>query len=125
MVTTANRLYSPRETLNPAKRNVVSDGIGMHALSASIRTKMPGSPRASMTSTANSTIGSVSEAVTTIASRIGGPLSVASAVVAIPLFDTRTPLAPLQDELRAAIQGVVESGTFILGPQVAAFEDEF
>ena len=34
----------------------------MHALSATIRTKIPGSPMASTTSTANSVSGSVSEA---------------------------------------------------------------
>src|SRR5918999_3794505 len=62
--TTANIEYSPRETLKPANRKVVSDGIGMHALSATIRRKIPGSPIASITSTANSTIGSVSDART-------------------------------------------------------------
>src|SRR5947209_9268319 len=43
----------------------------------------------------------------------------------VPLFDTRTPLEPLADELRAAIDRVVEGGRFILGPEVAAFEQEF
>src|SRR3712207_2959734 len=43
----------------------------------------------------------------------------------IPLFDTRTPLAPLQEEIRAAVASVLDSGTFILGPQVKAFEREF
>jgi hypothetical protein len=62
--TTANIEYSPFETLKPANRNVVSDGIGMHALSATIRMKIPGRPMASITSTANWTIGSVSEAKT-------------------------------------------------------------
>ncbi len=42
----------------------------------------------------------------------------------VPLFDTATPLAPLRAELDAAIAGVLDSGRFILGPQVAAFEDE-
>ena len=42
--TTANREYSPRATLKPANRNVVSDGIGMQALSATMSTKMPGRP---------------------------------------------------------------------------------
>ena len=42
VATTANSEYSPRATLKPANRNVASDGIGMHALSATIRTKMPG-----------------------------------------------------------------------------------
>ena len=45
--------------------------------------------------------------------------------MAIPLFDTRTPLAPLQGEIRAAIDEVLESGTFILGPSVRAFEQEW
>jgi len=43
----------------------------------------------------------------------------------VPLFDTRTPLLPLRAELDAAIAGVVDSGAFILGPQVTAFEEEF
>ncbi len=43
----------------------------------------------------------------------------------VPLFDTKTPLAPLQEEIAAAIAGVVEDGRFILGPNVAAFEAEF
>jgi dTDP-4-amino-4,6-dideoxygalactose transaminase len=43
----------------------------------------------------------------------------------IPLFDTHTPLAPLRAELDAAIARVLDSGAFILGPEVAAFEDEF
>ena len=71
VATTANSEYSPRATLKPAKRNVVSDGIGMHALSATIRRKIPGSPMASMTSTANSTIGSVREAITSTKSAPG------------------------------------------------------
>lgn len=43
----------------------------------------------------------------------------------LPLFDTNTPLAPLRAEIDAAIAGVVDSGAFILGPEVAAFEQEF
>jgi dTDP-3-amino-3,4,6-trideoxy-alpha-D-glucose transaminase len=43
----------------------------------------------------------------------------------VPLFDTATPLAPLRAELDAAIAGVLDSGRFILGPQVAEFEREF
>jgi dTDP-3-amino-3,4,6-trideoxy-alpha-D-glucose transaminase len=42
----------------------------------------------------------------------------------VPLFDTKTPLEPLRDDLRAAIDRVVEGGRFILGPEVAAFEAE-
>jgi dTDP-4-amino-4,6-dideoxygalactose transaminase len=44
--------------------------------------------------------------------------------MAVPLFDTASPLAPLRAELRAAILGVVDSGAFILGPEVSAFERE-
>ncbi|MGD0385699.1 MAG: DegT/DnrJ/EryC1/StrS family aminotransferase [Solirubrobacteraceae bacterium] len=43
----------------------------------------------------------------------------------IPLFDTSTPLLPLADELRAAIDRVLSSGRFVLGPEVDAFESEF
>jgi dTDP-3-amino-3,4,6-trideoxy-alpha-D-glucose transaminase len=43
----------------------------------------------------------------------------------VGLFDTRTPLEPLQDELKAAIERVVASGQYILGPEVSAFEREF
>ena len=43
----ANRLYSPFETLKPANSIVASLGMGMQALSSSIRTKTPGSPSAS------------------------------------------------------------------------------
>src|SRR4051812_25568632 len=45
--------------------------------------------------------------------------------MSIPLFDTRTPLRPLQERIGAAIEAVVEDGRFILGPNVAAFEEEF
>jgi dTDP-4-amino-4,6-dideoxygalactose transaminase len=44
--------------------------------------------------------------------------------MAVPLFDTASTLAPLRDELRAAIDRVLESERFILGPEVAAFERE-
>ena len=37
--------YSPFETLKPANSIVASLGIGMQALSSSIRTKTPGRPR--------------------------------------------------------------------------------
>jgi dTDP-4-amino-4,6-dideoxygalactose transaminase len=43
----------------------------------------------------------------------------------IPLFDTSAALAPLQAELRAAIDRVLESQRYILGPEVSAFEQEF
>jgi dTDP-4-amino-4,6-dideoxygalactose transaminase len=46
-------------------------------------------------------------------------------VSAIPLFDLASPLAPLQDRLREAAAMTIESGAFILGPEVEAFESEF
>jgi len=42
----------------------------------------------------------------------------------VPLFDTATPLAPLRERLHAAASGVIDSGRYILGPEVAAFEGE-
>src|SRR5690349_11836882 len=43
----------------------------------------------------------------------------------VPLFETKAPLAPLRGEIDAAMTRVVDSGAFILGPNVSAFEDEF
>jgi dTDP-3-amino-3,4,6-trideoxy-alpha-D-glucose transaminase len=45
--------------------------------------------------------------------------------LSVPLFDTSTPLEPLRKELRAAIDRVLDSERYILGPEVKAFEDEF
>jgi dTDP-3-amino-3,4,6-trideoxy-alpha-D-glucose transaminase len=45
--------------------------------------------------------------------------------VSVPLFDTTTPLEPLQAEIRARIDEVLSGGRFILGPEVEAFEAEF
>jgi dTDP-3-amino-3,4,6-trideoxy-alpha-D-glucose transaminase len=42
----------------------------------------------------------------------------------VPLFDTKTPLEPLQAEFRARIDAVLADGRFILGPELAAFESE-
>lgn len=43
----------------------------------------------------------------------------------VPLFDTATPLTPLREEIRAAIDAVLEHGRYILGPEVGEFEREF
>ena len=43
----------------------------------------------------------------------------------VPLFDPRTPLEPLRDQLREAVLRVLEDGRFVLGPEVEAFEREF
>src|SRR4051794_35848016 len=45
--------------------------------------------------------------------------------MAVPLFDTATPLAPLRSDIDRAIAGVLDEQRFILGPNVAAFEEEF
>jgi len=45
--------------------------------------------------------------------------------MAVPLFDTSTPLAGLREELRAAVDRVLDSGHYILGPEVSGFEQEF
>ncbi len=45
--------------------------------------------------------------------------------MAVPLFDSATPRGPLREELRQAIARVLDSGVFVLGPEVEAFEQEF
>ncbi|HVR06218.1 MAG TPA: DegT/DnrJ/EryC1/StrS family aminotransferase [Solirubrobacteraceae bacterium] len=45
--------------------------------------------------------------------------------MSVPLFDTSSALSPLRAELRAAVERVLDSGQFILGPEVSAFEQEF
>jgi dTDP-4-amino-4,6-dideoxygalactose transaminase len=44
--------------------------------------------------------------------------------VTIPLTDVKAQYAPLLADVRAAVDGVLERGQFILGPEVRAFEDE-
>ncbi|HEX8206159.1 MAG TPA: DegT/DnrJ/EryC1/StrS family aminotransferase [Solirubrobacteraceae bacterium] len=45
--------------------------------------------------------------------------------MAVPLFDPQSVLRPLRGEIMAAIEGVVDGGQFVLGPQVEAFESDF
>jgi dTDP-3-amino-3,4,6-trideoxy-alpha-D-glucose transaminase len=45
--------------------------------------------------------------------------------VAVPLFDRSTSLTPLRRRISEAIEDVLDRGQFILGPEVAAFEQEF
>ncbi len=42
----------------------------------------------------------------------------------IPLTDVKAQYAPLLADVRAAVDGVLERGQFILGPEVLAFEEE-
>ena len=44
--------------------------------------------------------------------------------MAVALFDTSSPLAPLRNELRDAIDRVLDAERYILGPEVEAFEHE-
>jgi dTDP-4-amino-4,6-dideoxygalactose transaminase len=44
--------------------------------------------------------------------------------MAVPLFDTETPLTPCREAILSRIAAVVERGTFVLGPEVHAFERE-
>ena len=41
------------------------------------------------------------------------------------LFDTATPVCALRGEMGSAVERVVASGSYILGPEVSAFEAEF
>jgi dTDP-3-amino-3,4,6-trideoxy-alpha-D-glucose transaminase len=45
--------------------------------------------------------------------------------MSVPLFDTSTPVYGLHAELRAAVERVLDSERYILGPEVSAFEHEF
>ena len=45
--------------------------------------------------------------------------------MAVPLFDTSTPLAPIDAEIRAKVNEIIDSKRFIFGPEVEAFEREF
>ena len=42
----------------------------------------------------------------------------------VPLFDTRTPVAPLLPAIQAKVGEVIEASQFILGPELEAFERE-
>jgi dTDP-4-amino-4,6-dideoxygalactose transaminase len=44
--------------------------------------------------------------------------------VSIPLFDTSTAIAPLKSVIAQRVQAVLDQGSFVLGPEVAAFEAE-
>jgi dTDP-4-amino-4,6-dideoxygalactose transaminase len=44
--------------------------------------------------------------------------------VSVPLFDAHTPRSALREEIRSAIDRVIDGERFILGPEVAAFEQE-
>jgi len=45
--------------------------------------------------------------------------------VPVALFDTRTPLEPLWEQLNERAADVLASGRYILGPQLGAFEQDF
>src|SRR3954462_10870906 len=59
---TGIRLEWPSETLKPANSIVASLGIGMHALSSSMSTNTPASPRSPTTFVAKQTSGAVRDA---------------------------------------------------------------
>jgi dTDP-3-amino-3,4,6-trideoxy-alpha-D-glucose transaminase len=44
--------------------------------------------------------------------------------VAVPLFDTETPLAPLRGTIRERVAAAIDAGRYILGPEVQEFERE-
>jgi dTDP-4-amino-4,6-dideoxygalactose transaminase len=45
--------------------------------------------------------------------------------VPVPLFDTETPLAPLRPAIQRRLAEVLERGSYVLGPELRAFEEEF
>jgi dTDP-3-amino-3,4,6-trideoxy-alpha-D-glucose transaminase len=52
------------------------------------------------------------------------PIRYGVGAVAVALFDTETPLAPLRERILAKVTEVISEGRFILGPEVEAFERE-
>jgi dTDP-4-amino-4,6-dideoxygalactose transaminase len=53
------------------------------------------------------------------------PVQAALRPVAVPFLDLRAQFAGFQDEMSRELLEVAESGTYILGPKVAAFEEAF
>src|SRR5207245_7294521 len=49
----------------------------------------------------------------------------ALSAMGVPLFNTSEPLVGLRGELRAAVERVLDTERYILGPEVSAFEQEF
>ncbi len=47
------------------------------------------------------------------------------ATVKVPYLDLKAQYRSIKPEIDAAVRGVLESGQFVLGPEVAAFEQEF
>ena len=45
--------------------------------------------------------------------------------MAVPLFDTATPLAAIDAEIRAKVSAILDKGAYVLGPELRAFEQEF
>ena len=45
--------------------------------------------------------------------------------MAVPLFDTSTPLAAIDEEIRAKVLAILDAKAYVLGPEVRAFEAEF
>src|SRR5947209_296754 len=54
-----------------------------------------------------------------------GALALRLSAMPVPLFDTSSPLRPLREQLRGAIERVLDRERYILGPEVSAFEQEF
>lgn len=52
-------------------------------------------------------------------------MSAASTSRTIPIFSTKPQYLSIKGEVDAAIQGVLDASSFILGPQVSGFESEF
>jgi dTDP-4-amino-4,6-dideoxygalactose transaminase len=56
----------------------------------------------------------------------GGPRSrTLPLLVSVPLFDLKTPLEPLREEVRARMNEVLDRGVYILGPEGREFEAAF
>src|SRR5205823_2377188 len=52
------------------------------------------------------------------------PLTTARSQMKVPLLDLKAHHAPIREELLSAMKAVLDSGVFILGPDVAKLEEE-
>ena len=52
-------------------------------------------------------------------------MTVASSQTAVPFLDLKAQYASIQPEVEAAVLRVLSSSTYVLGPEVEAFEKEF
>src|SRR5437867_1401693 len=59
------------------------------------------------------------------AARAAGRTTIGRAIRVIPFVDLKAQYQSIKDEIRVAVDRVLESAQFVLGPEVQAFEEQF